>query len=177
VVGVLNIVTDVMLLAVPVPLFFSLNTSWKSKLRLYTLFTLGIFIVAVTVIRLPINSMNKDSQVSRTTWASTELLTATIVVNAPTLYGLWNKRKQTTGYSHSHGSRMPDHHSRKSRAAGGTLDDHGATPPSGNILQTQEFTMDEHIELKDESSNSRVRVREAETSSSSSQRGILRDGP
>ncbi|KAK2049400.1 hypothetical protein LZ31DRAFT_457227 [Colletotrichum somersetense] len=94
VVGVLNIVTDFMLLVLPLPLVFSLKTPWKRKAQLCTLFTLGIFIIAITVIRLPINVSNKDSQVNRTTWASIELLTAAIVVNAPTLYGLWNKIKK-----------------------------------------------------------------------------------
>ncbi|KAF4814866.1 hypothetical protein CGCTS75_v013192 [Colletotrichum tropicale] len=94
VVGVLNIVTDFMLLVLPIPLVVSLKTPWQRKIQLYALFTLGIFIIAITVIRLPININNKDLQTNRTTWASTELLTAAIVVNAPTIYGMWNKRRQ-----------------------------------------------------------------------------------
>lgn len=71
-------------------------------MKLYTLFTLGIFIIAITCIRLPINTAKKDSQISRTTWASIELLTAAIVVNAPTLYGLWNTSAQAKSMSRSH---------------------------------------------------------------------------
>ncbi|KAF6830389.1 Pth11-like integral membrane protein [Colletotrichum musicola] len=104
VVGVLNIVTDFMLLVLPIPLVVSLKTPWQRKVQLYALFTLGIFIIAITVIRLPININNKDSQVNRTTWASTELLTAAIVVNAPTLYGLWNKKRQAKSSAKSQGT-------------------------------------------------------------------------
>ncbi|WYZ35928.1 hypothetical protein EsH8_X_000575 [Colletotrichum jinshuiense] len=104
VVGVLNIVTDFMLLVLPLPLVFSLKTPWQRKVQLYALFTLGVFIIAITVIRLPINITNKDSQINRTTWASTELFTAAVVVNAPTIYGLWNKRRQAKTSSKSHGT-------------------------------------------------------------------------
>jgi hypothetical protein len=83
-----------MLLVLPMPVVVSLKTPWRRKTQLYVLFTLGIFIIIITIVRLPINSSNIDSQVSRTTWASTELLTAAIVVNAPALYGCWNKRRR-----------------------------------------------------------------------------------
>ncbi|KAL9573141.1 hypothetical protein ACKAV7_002826 [Fusarium commune] len=188
VVGVLNIVTDVMLLAVPIPLFFSLKTSWKRKLKLYVLFTLGIFIVAITVIRLPINAMNKDSQVNRTTWASTELLTATIVVNAPTLYGFWNKKKQGTGYVYSHSqSQGTGMRSRKNTRATGTLGDDPTTEtfalgtvrhsrqPSEGILRTQEITVTEYIDSRKNSKGTGSRTDETEVASNSSQLSILRD--
>ncbi|KAJ4258645.1 hypothetical protein NW757_003214 [Fusarium falciforme] len=186
VVGVLNIVTDVLLLAVPIPLFFSLKTSWKRKLKLYVLFTLGIFIVAITVIRLPINATNKDSQVNRTTWASTELLTATIVVNAPTIYGLWNKKKQSSAYSNSHGTGLPTHSSRKNGTGVHTFNDgtrsqafamksmnHDRDSSMGGIMQTQEVIVSEYVDPSKKGVT--VRTDEAEIASNSSQRGILRD--
>ncbi|KAL7918217.1 hypothetical protein ACQKWADRAFT_304811 [Trichoderma austrokoningii] len=92
--GVLNIITDFMLIILPLPVIFKLKAPPSRKAQLVVLFTLGIFIILITVIRLPINSHNATSQVNRTTWASTELLTAAIVVNAPTLYSFWNKRRQ-----------------------------------------------------------------------------------
>lgn len=93
-----------MLLVLPIPLVVSLKTIWQRKAQLIALFTLGIFIIAITIIRLPINASNKDSQINRTTWASTELLTAALVVNAPTIYGLWNKRRQAKSESRSQGT-------------------------------------------------------------------------
>ncbi|KAL7898160.1 hypothetical protein HDV63DRAFT_32185 [Trichoderma sp. SZMC 28014] len=89
--GVLNIVTDFMLIVLPLPTIIKLKAPPSRKAQLIVLFTLGIFIILITIIRLPINSQNAASQVNRTTWASTELLTAAIVVNAPTLYSFWNK--------------------------------------------------------------------------------------
>lgn len=92
--GVLNIVTDFMLIILPLPVIFKLKAPTSRKAQLIILFTLGIFIILITIIRLPINSHNSTSQVNRTTWASTELLTAAFVVNAPTLYSFWNKRRR-----------------------------------------------------------------------------------
>ncbi|KAI5459717.1 hypothetical protein BGZ63DRAFT_360319 [Mariannaea sp. PMI_226] len=120
VVGVLNIVTDTMLLILPIPVVITLKTAWQRKAQLLALFTLGVFIIAITIIRLPINASNKDSQVNRTTWASTELLTAAIVVNAPTLYGLWNKRRQEkSASSRSQGTGAPHHYKHNTPISGG----------------------------------------------------------
>lgn len=70
-----------MLLALPLPTLFSLQTPWRTKFRLYIICALGLFIVAITIIRLPINHLNAAVQANRTTWASTELLTAALVVS------------------------------------------------------------------------------------------------
>jgi|SRR5690242_14254785 len=97
-----------MLLALPVPTLISLQTPWRTKLRLFTICALGLFIVAITVIRLPINSLNASVQANRTIWASTELLAAAIAVNAPVLYGTINRwrrgSKNTYGYGYGYGS-------------------------------------------------------------------------
>lgn len=104
-----------MLLALPVPTLMSLQTPWQTKLRLYTLCALGLFIVAITVIRLPINSLNASIQANRTTWASTELLAAAIAVNGPILYGAinhWRRRSKSGSYAYAygHGSRPGNMH-------------------------------------------------------------------
>jgi hypothetical protein len=90
-----------MLLALPLPTLSSLQTPWRTKGRLYILCALGLFIIAITIIRLPINAMHAAVQANRTTWASTELLAAAIVVNAPVLYGSFNIWRQRS-YSGSH---------------------------------------------------------------------------
>lgn len=66
------------------------------KLRLLALFSLGFFLVIITVIRLPINFSHGFQQVNRTTWASTEALTAAIVAKVPTLYTLRKRAPVTT---------------------------------------------------------------------------------
>ncbi|KPM35934.1 hypothetical protein AK830_g10642 [Neonectria ditissima] len=104
----LNIFTDVMLLTFPFLLFTHFKTSWKLKLRLFALFTLGVFIIIITIVRLPITRDNRESQPDRSVWTSTELFVATLVVNAPTVYGLWNnlrrRKRPDTLQSHSQGT-------------------------------------------------------------------------
>lgn len=77
-----------MLLALPAPIFLNIHTTTKRKVQLWVLFSLGIFLIAITIIRLPLNHKYATSQINRTTWASIELLTSAIVVNTPILYGL-----------------------------------------------------------------------------------------
>lgn len=177
-----------MLLAVPIPLFVSLKTSWKCKLRLYVLFALSIFIVAITIIRLPINSIHKDSQVNQTTWASAKLLKATIVVNAPTIHGLWNKTNQDSAYVHSYKTGQPSHHSQENVTLPRSFNDdfttqafllgsinHKRDSPLGEILQMQETIVTEYIKPKENAQEGSRRLNEVEVASNSSQRGILRD--
>ncbi|CRG89145.1 hypothetical protein PISL3812_06181 [Talaromyces islandicus] len=99
VLGVLNIVTDVMLIVLPIPILILVKRSLVQKLQLSCLFALGFFIVAITIIRLPQNASNSTAQVNRTTWASTELLAAAIVANAPVIYGFWRGGRQATQYN------------------------------------------------------------------------------
>ncbi|RFU80093.1 pth11-like integral membrane [Trichoderma arundinaceum] len=161
VLGVLNIVTDFMLLIMPLPVIFKLKAPLGRKVQLLTLFTLGIFIIAITVIRLPINSSHPYSQVNRTTWASTELLTAAIVVNAPTLYSFWNKSQRDRSTPREQGQ---DENGKGGSGivmetiGGSNLSNSGGAKrkPSGGILQTKEVSVTEYrhsgdyIKLADE---------------------------
>jgi hypothetical protein len=99
-----------MLLALPFPKLSSLQTPWRTKVRLYILYALGLFIITITIIRLPISAMHAAVQPNRTTWASTELLAAAIVVNAPVLYGSLNIWRQRS-YNGSHVSTSRADHS------------------------------------------------------------------
>ncbi|RFU24348.1 hypothetical protein B7463_g11990, partial [Scytalidium lignicola] len=91
IIGALNIFTDVLLIVLPIPVLAGIRQTVWAKLRLLSLFSLGFFLVAITVIRLPINFSHGFQQVNRTTWASVESLTAAIVANFPTLYILRNR--------------------------------------------------------------------------------------
>ncbi|CAG8040586.1 unnamed protein product [Penicillium salamii] len=94
VLGVLNIITDLMLIALPIPILVLVKRSTAEKLQLAALFAVGLFIVAITIARLPQNTKNPTAQVNRTTWASIEELAAAIVANAPVVYGLLKGRVQ-----------------------------------------------------------------------------------
>ncbi|KAJ5497821.1 hypothetical protein N7453_006872 [Penicillium expansum] len=116
VLGVLNIITDVMLIALPIPVLVIVKRSVVEKIQLAILFAVGLFIVAITIVRLPQNAKNSTAQVNRTTWASVELLAAAIVANAPVLYGLLKgqkkKSKQATSGAGSTGPSWPGHQKR-----------------------------------------------------------------
>ncbi|KAJ5085098.1 hypothetical protein N7532_009869 [Penicillium argentinense] len=101
VLGVLNVITDLMLIALPIPILVLVRRSIVEKIQLGTLFAVGLFIVAITIARLPQNTKNSTAQVNRTTWASIELLAAAIVANAPVLYGLLKGRTQRSKYAAS----------------------------------------------------------------------------
>ncbi|KAL7938856.1 hypothetical protein V8C35DRAFT_276081 [Trichoderma chlorosporum] len=165
VVGVLNILTDFMLMLMPVPVIVKLKAPLARKLQLFTLFTLGIFIIAITMIRLPINSSHPYSQVNRTTWASVELLTSAIVVNAPTLYSFWNKRRREKSAPLERG--QGDGDNAEDRIAmetiGGSNFSNSGGPkrkPTGGVLQTKEVVVSEfrlsgdYIKLADERDHS-----------------------
>ncbi|KAI1834746.1 hypothetical protein DTO013E5_4864 [Penicillium roqueforti] len=99
--GVLNVITDIMLIALPIPILVLVKRSAVEKIQLAVLFAVGLFIVAITIVRLPQNVKNPTVQVNRTTWASVELLAAAIVANAPVLYGLLKGRSQRSKYAAS----------------------------------------------------------------------------
>ncbi|KAM0262484.1 hypothetical protein ACHAQJ_001738 [Trichoderma viride] len=149
VLGVLNIITDFMLLVMPLPVILKLKAPLARKAQLFVLFTLGIFIIAITIIRLPLNSSNPTSQVNRTTWASTELLTSAIVVNAPTLYSFWNKRRREKSVprEQGEGENGKDGDRFAMETIGGSTFSHDGSKkrkPSGGILQTKEVTVTEY---------------------------------
>ncbi|KAI3287979.1 hypothetical protein DTO002I6_7592 [Penicillium roqueforti] len=99
--GVLNVITDIMLIALPIPILVLVKRSAVEKIQLAVLLAVGLFIVAITIVRLPQNVKNPTVQVNRTTWASVELLAAAIVANAPVLYGLLKGRSQRSKYAAS----------------------------------------------------------------------------
>lgn len=59
----------------------------NSRLQLFALFSLGILLLIIAILRLPIYS-NGTSQVRRYTWGSVEQFSAALVANLPTLYAL-----------------------------------------------------------------------------------------
>lgn len=70
------------------PTLFSVKRSLGNRFRLAGLFSLGVFLVAITIIRLPLNFSHGTQQVNRTTWASVEAFAAAFVANVPTIYTL-----------------------------------------------------------------------------------------
>jgi len=86
VVGILNIFTDLMLIALPIPILVQIHLSLSKKFQLGFLFCVGLVIIVVTAVRIPWTLNSPDSETTRITWTTGEFLAATFVANAPTLY-------------------------------------------------------------------------------------------
>ena len=179
--GVFNILTDVMLLILPLPVVIAWDSAWRRKIKFYILFTLGIFVIVVTIVRLPINSLNKSSQVNRTTWATVELLTAAIVVNAPTLHGLWNASRQKSSTLQENSDRS-DHAMESWRARDPQTVNADSDASAVDLRHFQPVGVKQTAIASQESRGSHDREADLDSSHDveggsvhSSQRGILKD--
>ncbi|RYP32916.1 hypothetical protein DL768_011121 [Monosporascus sp. mg162] len=85
--GISNIILDLMLLFIAYPLVTLRKRSWAERVSLYTLFALGAFSMITTVIRLVLVFKQGPSHATRNIWASVNIVVATFIANAPTLYG------------------------------------------------------------------------------------------
>jgi hypothetical protein len=76
------------------------------RLRVMALFSIGIFLVAISVIRIV---QGKDSRVQRghTLWASLEILLAVVVAVTPTIYALAHGRHEDSSIDRTHLAEYP----------------------------------------------------------------------
>ncbi|KAF3285536.1 hypothetical protein TWF970_010580 [Orbilia oligospora] len=138
-----NMITDVMLIAVPFPLVFKAKIPLARRLQLCGLFSLGFFLVAICVPRLIQGTNHSRVQLSRTLWASIETLFASIVAMVPTIYVLYRRGDESSYYLSSTGP--------KSGLTGGTggksyIRSH--VPPNSTIISTHCAREEDH-ELED----------------------------
>lgn len=80
--GVCDIVTDILLIAFPIPIILQSGQTWKRKLQLLSLFSLSIILIGVTATRVPKVVEYRGRQQYRTVWASSEILASAAVSNA-----------------------------------------------------------------------------------------------
>jgi hypothetical protein len=77
------------------------------KIELGFLFSIGLLIVAITAVRMPKTYEEDTSETYRVTWIAAELLAATFVANALTLYSfrtqLLRRREQRASRSSKEG--------------------------------------------------------------------------
>jgi len=85
--GACNIVIDLHLLAISVPLLLVQHRTLSERLRIGTLFTLGFFCIIITCIRIAYIYAESSYQPTRSLWASVQMLVSCFVANAPTIYG------------------------------------------------------------------------------------------
>ena len=79
--------TDILLMSVPLIIIFSVRVSVLNRLRLLFLFSVGIFLVIVSMLRIK-EGYNSWQQKDQTLWSSLEVLLSVTVAVTPTVYGL-----------------------------------------------------------------------------------------
>ncbi|KAG0645386.1 hypothetical protein D0Z07_9015 [Hyphodiscus hymeniophilus] len=84
----LNMATDLMLIALPLPSLIKIKRPLMERLRLVGLFLVGLTIVAVTMTRLLMNVVLFHRSGQSHNVANVEIFFAAFVANAPTIYGL-----------------------------------------------------------------------------------------
>lgn len=80
--GVADIITDVALVALPLPIIIKSTMPAKRKVGLCMLFALSLTLIAITAYRIPVIIATHGRQQLRSLWASLEILAATGVANA-----------------------------------------------------------------------------------------------
>ncbi|KAI9370543.1 hypothetical protein BJX61DRAFT_86794 [Aspergillus egyptiacus] len=79
--GACDIITDLLLVAFPIPLIIMTNMSARRKIGLVALFALSLILVAITSYRVPSVIQHRGSQQYRSLLASLEILASTAVSN------------------------------------------------------------------------------------------------
>ncbi|KAF2480162.1 hypothetical protein BDY17DRAFT_271174 [Neohortaea acidophila] len=80
--GTCDMITDILLVAFPIPIIVRSGQTWRRKLQLSSLFSLSIILIAITAARVPLVIEHLGRQQYRTVWASCEIIAATGVANA-----------------------------------------------------------------------------------------------
>jgi hypothetical protein len=84
----LNMLTDIMLIVLPLPQLIKIRRPLIAEIRLIVLFLVGLTIVAVTLTRLLMNLVLFHRSGQSHNVANVEIFFAAFVANAPTIYGL-----------------------------------------------------------------------------------------
>ncbi|KAJ5243113.1 uncharacterized protein N7469_001440 [Penicillium citrinum] len=89
VVVILNIVTDIYLLSIPLPLLWTVNISLKRKIPLMALFSGAAFVITASIIRgVTIVSSGPDGASAGSKWACRETFVSIVVSNLPIIQPL-----------------------------------------------------------------------------------------
>ncbi|KAI6796484.1 hypothetical protein KC361_g4456 [Hortaea werneckii] len=80
--GTCDVITDILLVAFPLPIVLRSGQTWKRKLQLGSLFSLSVIMIALTITRMEEVIEHRGRQQYRTVWSSCEILASTAVSNA-----------------------------------------------------------------------------------------------
>ncbi|KAF2153770.1 hypothetical protein K461DRAFT_276820 [Myriangium duriaei CBS 260.36] len=130
--GVTNILIDLILMAVSLPIVFVQAHRTAHRIKLTLLISLGLFCIIITALRLAYTFQSGSLQPARTFWASVSVLAATFVANAPVLYGSFQLRKREKLSSRAYAA---GNHSLRTRSR---------TNPTGTYLADDELAIVKH---------------------------------
>ena len=88
--SILEILTDLMLMALPMRQLIRIQRPWLARLRLILLFMVGTTVIAVTLARLLLNQLQLHRTGPSHNIANVEIFAAAVVANAPAIYGLFH---------------------------------------------------------------------------------------
>jgi hypothetical protein len=94
-----NIVTDALLMALSFSLVLSVKIPKMQKIRILSLFGVGILLIAISVVRIVEGRISR-TQAGHTLWASLEVFFAVLVAVIPTIYALARNKREDTGYTY-----------------------------------------------------------------------------
>ncbi|KAJ5888370.1 hypothetical protein N7495_008411 [Penicillium taxi] len=97
---VLNILTDIFLLTIPIPVLAKAQLKWRAKLRLLVLFSGGIFVMVAALVRcILILTAGANGPSVGGSWSIRETFVATIINNLPMIYPLVRRVRSKFGWS------------------------------------------------------------------------------
>ncbi|KAF4967688.1 hypothetical protein FSARC_4748 [Fusarium sarcochroum] len=149
-----NILTDIYLLSIPLPLLWGVNISLRRRLTLMLLFSGALFIMMAGTIRaVTILTAGPNGAVSGSAWACRETFVAIVVTNLPIIQPLLRKGANLIGlsvlFSRATKSASQSHQLRSSEMGGsrfGTSRRKGpSSHPLSTVPQTTAWASDEHI--------------------------------
>ncbi|KAI0871312.1 hypothetical protein GGS24DRAFT_67358 [Hypoxylon argillaceum] len=99
--AVSNVLLDIMLIVIAWPIVNLRKRTVAEHVTLYTLFALGTFCIVVSIIRVVSVHSSGSSQVTRSLWASVQMMVSTFVANAPNIYGSIRAMRMKKSSAHS----------------------------------------------------------------------------
>ncbi|KAJ5622430.1 hypothetical protein N7528_005662 [Penicillium herquei] len=167
VVVILNVLTDVYLLSIPLPLLWKVNINLKRKIPLMALFSGAAFVIAAGIIRaVTISTAGMDGAAAGSKWACRETFVSIVVSNLPIIQPLIRKGFKKIGLSQLFSS--------SGKQSGHTypLSSRGLTNMTGNrdakkskassaaphTMQVSAWGSDEHILAEPDSSSKDITV-------------------
>ncbi|KAJ9663886.1 hypothetical protein H2198_000646 [Neophaeococcomyces mojaviensis] len=100
IITILDVVTDMGIIAIPLPLLLATTLSLRRKLTLGLLFSSGIFVMVCSILRAYYSLKDIETLAVALGWASREILVASAVVCAPSIKPLISSAKKKLSSNH-----------------------------------------------------------------------------